>query len=121
MGLTSRFISTAQGAPCYAYLHGFLSGPTSSKGRYLAEQLERRFATRLHLLDLNGGGGPSMLSHAGALAAVDACWQAHAGAGPLRLIGSSFGGWAAAAYAALHPDRVDRLLLLCPVTVVAAR
>ena len=33
---------------------------------------------------------------------------------PLRLVGSSFGGWAAAQYAQIHRSRVDRLLLLCP-------
>jgi uncharacterized protein len=104
--------------PCatsFAYLHGFLSGPTSSKGRFLAEQFERRFSARLHLLDLNGGGGPSALSHSGALEAVDECWRSHGQGNAINLIGSSFGGWAAAAYAARHPERVHRLLLLCPV------
>src|SRR5690606_2005315 len=31
-----------------------------------------------------------------------------------RLIGSSMGGFLAARWAQLHPERVDRLLLLCP-------
>ena len=73
--------SQTMSSRCHAYLHGFLSGPTSSKGTHLAEQLKLRFATQLHLLDLNGGGGPSMLSHDSAFAAVDRCWQQH-GQGP---------------------------------------
>ena len=101
----------------FAYLHGFLSGPTSSKGRFLATQFGGRFAARLDLLDLNGRGGPSMLSHYGAFQAIDRHWRTRQDV-PLRLIGSSFGGWAAAAYAAQHPERVDRLLLLNPVSVV---
>lgn len=106
--------------PTLAYLHGFLSGPTSSKGRYLANKLERRFSEQLYLLDLNSGGGPSMLTHEGAFKAVDACWHAQ-GSAPLRLIGSSFGGWTAATYAARHPDRVERLVLLCPGFDLAER
>ncbi|KAL1526725.1 hypothetical protein AB1Y20_015422 [Prymnesium parvum] len=104
-----------------AYLHGFLSSHASSKGKYLAQQLDRRFATQLHLLDLNGGGDPSRLSHDGALSAVDGFCRSHAKAAPICLIGSSFGGWAAAAYASLHPERVDRLLLLCPAFGLADR
>ena len=97
--------------PSYAYLHGFLSGPSSSKGRHLAGQFQR-FGVELTRLDLNGADGPPGLTHEGAFAAVDAFWHTHSS--PLRLVGSSFGGWAAAAYAERHPERVDRLLLLCP-------
>ena len=97
----------------YAYLHGFLSGPASSKGRALQRVLHTS-GVELQLLDLNGPtGDPAALTHEGALAAIDACWQS-AQSQQLRLIGSSFGGWAAAAYAEQHPERVDRLLLLSP-------
>jgi len=55
---------------------------------------------------------------ASALGALDACHAravAASGRGArLRLIGSSFGAHAAARYAALHPSRVDRLVLLAP-------
>ena len=100
----------------HAYCHGFLSTPASSKGRALEKEF-RACGSRLELLDLNGPDGPSGLTHAGALRAIDECWQAAQRARPgtrLGLIGSSFGGWAAAAYAAAEPSRVDRLLLLCP-------
>ncbi|KAL3927013.1 MAG: hypothetical protein SGPRY_003020, partial [Prymnesium sp.] len=52
--------------------------------------------------------------------ALDECWQL-GGKQPLGLIGSSFGGWAAAAYAERHPGRVHRLLLLCPVSWEVAK
>ncbi|MCB9593144.1 MAG: alpha/beta fold hydrolase [Sandaracinaceae bacterium] len=36
-------------------------------------------------------------------------------------VGSSLGGWLAARWAELHPDRARRLLLLCPAFDIAAR
>jgi len=105
--------------PLYAYCHGFLSGPASSKGRHLRSVLLRH-GVDLHLLDLNGGGGPADLTPACALLAIDAFWTAHGGA-PLRLLGSSFGGWAAARYSELHPGRVERMLLLAPGFELASR
>jgi pimeloyl-ACP methyl ester carboxylesterase len=44
---------------------------------------------------------------------LDVLDAAHPG-GPWRLVGSSMGGWLAARWAELHPEKVDRLLLLCP-------
>jgi pimeloyl-ACP methyl ester carboxylesterase len=97
----------------FAYCHGFLSSPASSKGRFLAAEFASRGA-HLHLLDLNrGDGGPESLCHQGALEAIDEHWHS-SNLRPLRLVGSSFGGWAAAAYAARYPERVERLVLLCP-------
>ena len=75
----------------------------------------------LALLDLNTDGNPSKLSFAGAQAQLDAHWHADAARAPLRLVGSSFGGTAALAYANRHPERVDRLLLLCPGFDLGAR
>jgi pimeloyl-ACP methyl ester carboxylesterase len=40
---------------------------------------------------------------------------------PWRLIGSSLGGWLAARWAELHPERVERLVLLCPGFDLASR
>lgn len=100
----------------YAYLHGLASGPRSRKGVALRDAFARR-GVPLALPDLNR---PSFerLSHAAMIAAVDAL----AGpAGRWSLVGSSLGGWVAARWAELHPDRVERLVLLCPGFDLAAR
>ncbi len=104
-----------RGNAAYAYCHGFLSGPTSSKGRFLASALAMR-GVSLTLLDLNRPD-PASLSHEGALSAIHEFWEAAQRDSPgarLCLVGSSFGGWAAASYAHRHPERVHRCLLLCP-------
>ncbi len=97
----------------YAYLHGFASGPRSRKALALAPALATT-GRRLERPDLNV---PSFarLTLTGALSAIDALDAAASPAGaPWRLIGSSMGGYLAARWAELHPDRVDRLVLLCP-------
>lgn len=104
----------------HAYLHGFASSSLSTKG----QALRRYYAGRplagakpggdveLHTPELNH---PSFaeLTYTGMLAAFDA-YDAESGAGAWRLIGSSMGGWVASRWAQLHPERVDRLLLLAP-------
>jgi len=86
-----------------------------------AEALERCRATRRAVaLDLRGHGssarppGPDALAIdavAGDLAAVaDGC-----GLERFVLVGHSYGGGVALAYAGAHPERVERLLLLDPV------
>lgn len=96
----------------YAYLHGFASGPRSFKGTALRAALAAR-GVDLALPDLNR---PSfaMLTLSAQLAAVDALAAARPEVAAWRLVGSSMGGWVAARWAELHPDRVDRLALLCP-------
>ena len=97
----------------FAYLHGFASGPASKKGNAFAAAFRARGA-EFHLPDLNV---PSFerLTHAGMLAGVDALDAAHGGDGrPWGFVGSSLGGWVAARWAELHPQRVTRLLLLAP-------
>jgi pimeloyl-ACP methyl ester carboxylesterase len=99
-----------------AYLHGFGSGPESRKGRALAGAFEAVDAG-LERLDLNR---PSfeVLTISAALAEIER-WYADAGddaraAGPIDAIGSSLGGYLAALWAERHPERVRRLVLLCP-------
>lgn len=94
----------------YVYLHGFASGPQSRK----ALALGRAFAglgAELVVPDLNR---PSFakLSLAAMLAAVDEIYEERKQ--PLCIVGSSLGGWLAARYSELHPERVHRLVLLCP-------
>ena len=117
---SARANSAVPGRFRYAYCHGFLSGPESSKGQQLRNFFARHDA-ELALLDLNTDSDPSKLSFAGAQAQLDAHWHADATHAPLRLVGSSFGGTAALAYANRHPERVDRLLLLCPGFDLGAR
>jgi len=104
----------------YLYLHGFASSAAATKGTRFAEG----FASRGLVLELPDLNRPSFasLDHDAILAHL-----ATLSAGsveddrPLRLIGSSFGGWIAARFAELHPARVDRLLLLCPGFDMVAR
>ncbi|GAB4369463.1 MAG: alpha/beta fold hydrolase [Acidobacteriota bacterium] len=102
----------------YAYLHGFASTPLARKGALFGEALARRGAT-LEIPDLNA---PSFrrLDHRAILARLDGM-DRRVAPSRWRLIGSSFGGWVAARWAALRPDRVDRLVLLCPGFGLAAR
>ena len=110
----------------HAYLHGFASSSQSAKGQAL-----RRFyadqGVELRTPDLNA---PSFaeLSYTGMLAAVDALdreldarEQVEPGTARWRFVGSSMGGYLAARWAELHPERVDRLLLLCPAFDFGAR
>ena len=110
----------------HAYFHGFASSSLSHKGQAL-----RRFyashGREFHLPDLNA---PSFaeLTYTAMLAAVDAFDQAldeAEGTTPgqvrWRIIGSSMGGYLAARWAELHPERVDELILLCPAFEFAKR
>ena len=110
----------------YAYLHGFASSPNTKKGVHLADV----FAKKGLLLERPELNRPSFeaLSPAAMLAAIDALdvstsasAGASADAGKWCFIGSSMGGWLAARWAELHPDRVDRLVLLCPGFDLATR
>ena len=96
----------------YAYLHGLGSRPGSHKGVALA----RAFASRGLTLERPDLNRPSfaLLDHAAMLAAVDEMDARELDGPPWRLVGSSLGGWVAARWAELRPDRVDRLVLLCP-------
>lgn len=93
------------------YLHGWASSAQSAKGAVLA----RSFAAsgvHLHLPSLNR---PSFerLTYTGALDAVREAADAEPSA-RWDVVGSSMGGFIAARWAELHPERVNRLVLLCP-------
>lgn len=103
----------------YAYLHGFGSSPRSHKG----VALERAFAERGLTLERPDLNRPSfkLLDYAAIIEAVDEMDARHHRGGPWRLVGSSLGGWTAARWAELYPDRVDRLVLLAPGFELADR
>jgi pimeloyl-ACP methyl ester carboxylesterase len=91
------------------YLHGFASGPRSSKGLFFRD----RFAAQGVPVDLPdlAAGDFEHLTLTGQLEVVDARVQALA---PEVLMGSSLGGYLAALYAARHPGRLRRVVLLAP-------
>ena len=89
------------------YLHGFASGPQSSKANFFARKLtECGVAVEIPQLD---GGDFEGLTVTGQLAVID---QAVAGL-PAVLMGSSLGGYLAALYASRHPQ-IERLVMLAP-------
>jgi len=97
----------------YAHLHGFASSKRSRKGLFLAKAFAAR-GLHLNLPDLNR---PSFaqLTYTGALGAMDELDRERSERRTRwRISGSSMGGYLAARWAELHPDRVDRLVLLCP-------
>jgi uncharacterized protein len=96
------------------YLHGFASGPSSSKARYFRERLERGGATVI-VPDL-AEGDFEHLTITGQLAVIERT----AAEERLCLVGSSMGGYLAALYAARHAE-VSRLVLLAPAFGFARR
>jgi len=91
------------------YLHGFASGPESSKGTFFRQ----RFAglgVEVDLPDLSGGDF-ERLTLTGQLEIISQRVEERA---PAVVIGSSLGGYLAALYAARHPGRVRALVLLAP-------
>jgi len=101
----------------FIYLHGFASSPASRKARALVAA----FAGLGHVLEVPDLNVPSFgkLSLAAMIAALDALYEERGI--PMRIVGSSLGGWLAARYSELHPERVDRLVLLCPGFHLAER
>ncbi len=107
-------------SPLFGYLHGFASSPQSKKGTHM-EAAFKAHDLHLELADLNV---PSFakLTFSGALSAVDQMVDnAQAPQTPWCLYGSSMGGYIAARWAQLHPERVQRLVLLCPGFNLSAR
>jgi pimeloyl-ACP methyl ester carboxylesterase len=98
----------------YIYLHGFASGPSSTKADVFREALAKRGAA-LEVPELDGGDF-AHLTISGQLGIVERI----AGGNPCRLVGSSMGGYLAALYTSLHPE-VDRLVLLAPAFALVER
>lgn len=96
------------------YLHGFASGPGSSKARYFRDLLQHA-GREVQVPDL-ATGDFEHLTITGQLAVIGES----AGSGPLDLIGSSLGGYLAALYAARHQE-VRKVVLLAPAFGFAQR
>ncbi len=94
------------------YLHGFSSSPGSKKGAFLQERLDHHGIT-LHIPDLNR---PSFegLTLTAQVEEVHRYLTALASPRPALFIGSSMGALVSLLYAAAHPARVERLLLVAP-------
>lgn len=96
------------------YLHGFASGPSSSKARYFRQRLAAEgFSVAVPDLSEGNFGG---LTLSGQLRVIGSA----AGGGNAALIGSSMGGYLAALYASRHAD-VERIVLLAPAFGFARR
>jgi pimeloyl-ACP methyl ester carboxylesterase len=96
------------------YLHGFASGPGSSKAQFF----KRKFAgcgIEIEIPDLTAGEFEN-LTITGQLGVIA---QTAAGQ-PVTLMGSSMGGYLAALYAARHPE-VERVVLMAPAFGFARR
>lgn len=96
------------------YLHGFASGPQSSKARYFRALLESAGAS-VEIPDLADGDFEN-ITITGQLAVIDHTVAGH----PVALIGSSLGGYLAALYAARH-EQVKRVVLMAPAFGFAKR
>ena len=96
------------------YLHGFASGPGSSKAQFFRAQLQQA-GFEVAVPDL-AEGDFEHLTLTRQLAVV----ERHAAGRPVSLIGSSMGGYLAALYAARHPE-ISRLVLLAPAFGFARR
>jgi uncharacterized protein len=93
----------------YIYLHGFASGPGSTKARYIQESFDRIGIT-LQVPDLNQDDFTHLTVSRQIAQVVDLFPQ---DGSPVVLIGSSLGGWISTIIAQNHPQ-VERLILLAP-------
>jgi uncharacterized protein len=97
------------------YLHGFASSPRSSKARFFREKfLGRGVDIQIPQLD---GGDFERLTISGQLRIVEQTVDEQ----PAVLMGSSLGGYLCALYAARHPERVVKMVLLAPAFCFPSR
>ncbi|WP_310488555.1 YqiA/YcfP family alpha/beta fold hydrolase [Chamaesiphon sp. VAR_69_metabat_338] len=93
----------------YIYLHGFASGPGSTKAIYIREQFAK-IGIELQVPDLNQDDFPHLTVSRQIALVVDLFPK---DGSPVTLIGSSLGGWVSAIIAQDYPQ-VAKLVLLAP-------
>jgi uncharacterized protein len=93
----------------YIYLHGFASGPGSTKAIYIREQFAK-LGIKLEVPDLNQGDFAHLTVSRQIAQVVDLF---PADGTPVTLIGSSLGGWVSTIIAQDYPQ-VEKLFLLAP-------
>src|SRR5665213_541777 len=99
----------------YVYLHGFASGAGSRKALAFRSALNTAGKVNLEIFSLDDADFEN-LTISGQLNVIERTLRGS----PVRLIGSSMGGYLAALYAATHPE-VDRVVLLAPAFHFCAR
>jgi len=99
----------------FVWLHGFASGPTSTKARFVKERLAAK-GQILEIPDLNEPAfrGLTVTRMLGQLARI-------IGEDRVVLFGSSLGGYTAATWAAKHPGQTAATVLLAPAFDLAQR
>jgi hypothetical protein len=102
--------------PRYVYLHGFASGPGSTKARLFRERITAA-GVEISVPALDGGDFTG-LTITGQLDVVRR--EIARAPGPVRLIGSSMGAYLAALLAAGDP-RIEALVLMAPAFDMQAR
>jgi uncharacterized protein len=89
------------------YLHGFASGPQSSKAQFFRARFEE-LGVPFEIPQLDEGNFEALTISA-QLAVIDRAVRGE----PVTLMGSSLGGYLAALYASRHPN-IEKLVLLAP-------
>lgn len=96
------------------YLHGFASGPGSTKAQWFGTRLARH-GIDLEIPDLTPDFGRMTVGSQLAVA------EALLADGPAILVGSSLGGWLATLLAIRHPATIRGLVLIAPAFGFVAR
>jgi pimeloyl-ACP methyl ester carboxylesterase len=94
------------------YLHGFASGPQSTKAQFFGRKF-RETGVPFEAPELDRGQFEN-LTITGQLEVVHEAVTTASTPGPVILMGSSLGGYLAALYAGQHPLAVEKLVLLAP-------
>lgn len=101
----------------YVYLHGFASGPQSSKAQFFRARMAAEYGIDLVIPDLSEGDF-ERLTISRQLGVIEGVLEGQTGS---VLIGSSMGGYLAALFAAEHHSLVSKLVLLAPAFWFAQR